>query len=302
MATGGVEQGRAAEHAAAAVRSERYQTVAEANRRNYASVSRDYARHLHCRADSQEERRLQRLAALARAAIGDRRSALRALDACGGTGNAALQLQALGFSVELVDISPEMIEVYRAECRAAGYEPVTHVGEIAAFFESCSDRYDLIVFSSALHHLENPLAVLTLAAGCLVPGGAIATTFDPISQSALFRALRLPLHWFRRAHRSPSLLFTRALPVLRRLLSGGEAYKERQHLALSEQNMGNLAEFHARRGFDDLALVKRIEESTGLRVVCHERFIGACLAPERWIRLLTRTPNQFQLLLQRSAP
>lgn len=291
-----------ASRAAAAVRSERYQTIAEANRRNYAKVARYYADHAGCLVDSREQEQLAQLVTLAMETLGEPARPPRVLDACGGTGNAAMHLAARGCDVTLVDISPEMIEIYRQGCCSAGFEPKAEVAEIGAFLQGCREPFDLIVFSSALHHLEDPVAVLRLAASCLTPRGAVVTAFDPISQPALLRAMRLPLHWLQRARHSPRLVFTRVIPVLRRLLRGGEAYKQQAAIKIDDQNVGNLAEFHAVRGFDDRELLRRIEAVTGLRVARHERFIGNCPPAERWVRRLTGRPNQFQLILRRSSP
>ena len=110
--------------------------------------------------------------------------------------------------------------------------------------------------------------------------------------------MRLPLHWITRAKDSPELIFTRAVPVLKRLLTGGGAYKERDELEITEDNVGNLAEFHGGRGFDDRAFVREIDQTTDLRVLAHDRFVGSCSTAERLLMKVFRRPNQFKLLLQ----
>ena len=69
-------------------------------------------------------------------------------------------MQALGCDVKLVDISPEMIEIYRDACEEAGYPAVATAAEIADYFTNDQQCFDLIVFSSALHLLQNPTGVL----------------------------------------------------------------------------------------------------------------------------------------------
>ncbi len=93
--------------------SERYLTVAEANRRNYEKQARHYLKHAACVNQEYDqgllahdlERAVRELSDLGRPPV--------ALDACGGAGNAALKLQALGCDAHLVDISPHMVEIYR---------------------------------------------------------------------------------------------------------------------------------------------------------------------------------------------
>ncbi len=188
--------------------------------------------------------------------------------------------------------------MYNEACGNAGYSAVATAAEIADFFTNSDQRFDLIIFSSALHHLENPIGVLRLAQSGLTPNGIIATIFDPIRHPKLLRAMRLPLHWLKRARSSPKLILTRAVPVLKRLLTGGDAYKERDKLAITEDNVGSLAEFHSGRGFDDQAFVREIKQATGLRVLAHDRFVGTCSTAERILMKLCRRPNQFKLLLQ----
>ena len=281
-----------------AIFTDRYLTVAEANRRNYAKLADEYEKHTRCVVDPQEQQRLIEHLQHGLQLLGDLKRRPTALDACGGAGNAALRMQALGCDVKLVDISPEMIAIYRGACEDAGYPCTATAGEIADYFTNDKQRFDLIVFSSALHHLENPIGVLGLAESRLEPSGVIATIFDPIRHPKFLRAMRLPLHWLKRARSSPKLICTRSLPVVKRLLTGGSAYKQREKLEITEDNVGHLAEFHGGRGFDDYAFVREIEQTTRLRAVAHDRFVGTCSKPERILMKIFRRPNQFKLLLQ----
>ncbi len=278
--------------------TDRYLTVAEANRRTYAKVAHDYVKNTFCVVDPQDQQQLDQHLRKALQLLGDLGRRPMTLDACGGAGNAALHMQALGCDVKLVDISPEMIELYKEACERAGYEAAAATGEIGDYLTNNDQRFDLIVFSSALHHLENPIGVLRLAQSRLTPHGIIATIFDPIRLPKLVRAMKLPLHWVKRAKCSPKLICTRAFPVAKRLLTGGDAYKERDKLEITEDNMGYLAEFHGGRGFDDRAFVREIEQTTPLRALAHDRFVGTCSTAERILIKAFRRPNQFKLLLQ----
>ena len=281
-----------------AVFTDRYLTVAEANRRVYAQVAQGYNEHTRCVVDQQDQRSLDRHLRKALQLLGNLGHPPAALDACGGAGNAALRMQALGCNVKLVDISPEMIELYKEACERAGYEAAAATGEIGDYLTKDDQRFDLIVFSSALHHLENPIGVLRLAQSRLTPNGIIATIFDSVRQPRILRALRLPFHWIKRAKDSPRLIFTRTVPVLKRLVTGGDAYKEREKLVITEEKVDHIAEFHGGRGFDDRAFVREIEQTTRLRAVAHDRFVGTCSAAERLLIRVFRRPNQFKLLLQ----
>ncbi|MCH8344412.1 MAG: class I SAM-dependent methyltransferase [Planctomycetes bacterium] len=275
--------------------SERYLTVAEANRRNYANVARHYVKYM-AKIDSPEllaedlRRALGRLGNLGRKPV--------ALDACGGSGDAALMLQQLGCDVLLVDISPEMIGFYKEACATAGFGAETQCSEIGSFFTRTQRRFDLIVFRSALHHLEDPVLVLQLAQKTLSPNGLIVTIFDPVKRPRWVNMAVKPLLWIRRAMSSPKLILTRPIPVLRNMIRGGQKYKDRRKLEITDANVGMIAEFHAGRGFDDKALVERITSTANLSVLHHDYYTGRCGMLEKMIYKVSGSPRHFKLLLQ----
>lgn len=277
--------------------SERYLTVAEANRRNYEKQARHYLKHVACVNQEYDQRLLAHDLERAVRELSDLGRPPVALDACGGAGNAALKLQALGCQVHLVDISPQMVEIYRQDCLEAGYTVSAESGEIGSFFAGTSMTFDLIVFCSAIHHLENPVLVLSCAQRVLAPGGLIVTIFDPIRPPRLMRMLRQPIRILDRAVKRPSLIFSRAIPVIRRILRGGSG-REKRRLVITDQNVGTLAEFHGGTGFDDDALVREIERTASLRALFHDRYIGGCGRLEAILLKLLRRPNGFKLLLK----
>jgi 2-polyprenyl-3-methyl-5-hydroxy-6-metoxy-1,4-benzoquinol methylase len=104
--------------------------------------------------------------------LGKRPEEISALDACGGSGNISLMLLRRGIQPILADISPELLEIFRQKCESNAFKPNTVCKEIGAFWLKRVRLVDLILFSSALHHLENFKQVLTLAFNRLAPGGA----------------------------------------------------------------------------------------------------------------------------------
>jgi ubiquinone/menaquinone biosynthesis C-methylase UbiE len=194
--------------------SDRYQVVSEANRRCYGrpGAGDDYDKTHFLGAhdletlDADLRRALEKLGHPARRAS--------ALDACGGTGNAALRLQAMGCDTHLVDISEEMIARYRRQCEARGFPASAESGEILSFFTRNTRKFDLIVFSSALHHLEDPVLVLRHAQGALTPGGLIVTIFDPIKPTRAAKVLLEPVRLLDRAISEPGKIFGGAWRVL----------------------------------------------------------------------------------------
>ena len=170
--------------------SERYQKVAEANRVFYAQNAAIYDSSETCVTDQEGQKILERDIDRVLEATGKQPSQIRALDACGGSGNMSLKLLRRGVNVTMADISSELQEIFERKCAEHGYEPTVVCSEIGRFIASGSEPFDLIVFSSALHHLENIDEVLTMAHRRLSPGGVLWSIFDPTANADKSMATR----------------------------------------------------------------------------------------------------------------
>lgn len=242
---------------------------AEANRRFYETHAADYDETEFCATTRKPKDDLREalLSGLEQVA-----PAPRVLDAGGGTGNASMVLAELGVSTTLIDASPQMLARYRAKARAAGLEPTTELADLERFFAVDERRWDMIVFSSVLHHLEDPAAVLCLAANRLEPGGVLVTIFDPLivgRPGYLLRRLDY-MAWI--AIHAPATLLR---AVWRRLRSR----LRRATAGSAEPNIGELAERHAMSGLDD-ERIRRGVEAAGLVTIRHQRIHDA---RHRWI-------------------
>ncbi len=244
-------------------------TAIEANRLLYRDLASDYDATEACVIDARQHERLR---AALREALAIVPRPPRVLDACGGSGNAAALLAAEGVVPTVVDVSAEMLDRWEVKARGLGLEPETHVAPIEEFLAGDERRWDLMVFSSALHHLEDPAAVLCAAGDRLAPGGAIVTIYDPTLGDRALRALRMA-DWLGdllvRRPREFAEVVRRRIARQRRAASGP-----------AEAHVGRTAERHALGGIDDLALRRRVE-GHGLEVVVHERRCEARLAPVR---------------------
>jgi hypothetical protein len=105
-----------------------------------------------CVTDQEGQKILERDIDRVLEATGKQPSQIRALDACGGSGNISLKLLRRGVNVTLADISSELQGIFEKKCAEHGYEPTVVCSEIGRFIASGSEPFDLIVFSSALHH------------------------------------------------------------------------------------------------------------------------------------------------------
>lgn len=196
------------------------------------------------------------------------------LDAGGGTGHASLMLHEIGIASTLIDTSPEMIARYEEKARARGHEPRSEIGDLESLFVADERRWDLIVFSSVLHHLEDPVSVLAAAAGRLEPGGVIVTIFDPLAVDRIGHLLRRLDYGCWIAVHSPAS-FARAV---------GRRLRPRRPSQGTELNIAAVAERHAMSGLDDERIRSRVE-AAGLLTREHERFYDARY---RWIIAASR--------------
>ncbi len=259
-------------------------SAAEANRRYYAARAADYDLTEECVTLERHRRRLRRVLKMA---LANAQNHERILDACGGSGYASLELGAMGLSPVTVDISPDMLVVYARKAATAGLVARTHVSEIGSFLAESPNQWDLIVFSSALHHLDDYRSVLGAACDRLARGGVIATVFDPTSLSGVGHSIRYIDYLLWLAIRHPS---TFAARLRRRVAepSSGPA------------GVGRTAERHALSGIDDIALARYLEEH-GVEIVLHGREFDARFSVMRMLLRLLTQPSSFSLIVRRPA-
>ncbi len=198
--------------------------------------------------------------------------------------------------------SPELQGIFQAKCRGLGLQPQTVCSEIGDFFAQTEKKFDLIIFSSALHHLENIDEVLALAFGRLNTNGLLFTIFDPTSKQGLSIISKILL----RTEYYAFKIFcqTSDLPKavgrrLSRILSGSKA-ADKSHVEINNATVGMLAEYHVDSGIDDVALTHRLQK-VGYEVVWHERMAGARFAVTRHILNWWGDVTSFKLLLRKPA-
>jgi 2-polyprenyl-3-methyl-5-hydroxy-6-metoxy-1,4-benzoquinol methylase len=282
--------------------TEEYRRIADANRRYYATSASQYDATECCVSDARLQKRLEDDLDEALALIGRNPSTIHALDACGGSGNISLKLLRRRVDVTLVDVSSDLQEIFRRKCAASGFTPQTVLAEVGDFLAETDRTFDLIVFSSALHHLESIEPVLSAAFHRLRPNGLLFTTFDPTLQESLRPATRLlqrgeyvAFKLFCQTRDLPRAIFRR----MRRVISGTSP-RDKSLAALDDSTAGMLAEYHIERGIDDLALVKRLE-AVGYQVASHRRYIETRFRLTRRFIEKTGDVTHFKLLLRKPA-
>jgi len=204
--------------------------------------------------------------------------------------------------VTLADISQEQLDIFQRKDAADRPRAQVFCGEIASFLNDHRGRFDLIVFSSALHHLENYAAVLNLSLDALRPGGLVFTIYDPTGADGLKRSARLFLRLdyllfkcLENAADLPAALARR----FRRIVTGAERQGFDQ-IQISDATVGVLAEYYATRGIDDLRLVENLR-AAGFEIVWHKRRASGRYACTRRLVEWTGEKTEFELLLRRPA-
>jgi len=96
------------------------------------------------------------------------------LDVAAGTGHAARQLAATARGVVALDATESMLARGQAQARAEGRDNVVFMRGDAADLPFLDGSFDVVVSRFAVHHFEQPEAVVAEMARCTRPGGHVA--------------------------------------------------------------------------------------------------------------------------------
>jgi ubiquinone/menaquinone biosynthesis C-methylase UbiE len=118
------------------------------------------------------------------------------LDVAAGTGHAARSLAPRVRAAVAVDLTPAMLAAGRLAAGESGVRNVVFQLGDAAALPFLDGSFDVVVSRFALHHVEDPRAVIAEMARCLRPGGRIAladmvSEEDPVLADAQNRLERL---------------------------------------------------------------------------------------------------------------
>jgi 2-polyprenyl-3-methyl-5-hydroxy-6-metoxy-1,4-benzoquinol methylase len=219
------------------------------------------------------------------------------LECGGGTGNLTLKMCARGWRITVVDISDDMLDLLREKARAKGHSPELIRSPIEQFLQRTRDEYDIVAFSSVLHHLYGYARVVEQAASRVRAGGFFYSNYDPVvpRRPRLTRAfdsldIAVAKLLFDSRDVLPGIgrrirkLFARTDPFLRRTVVSA----------------GDIAEFHVRAGLDDGELV-RILQRNGFTVMEHLRYATGRTSAIRFLNQRLRLLESFKIMARRSS-
>ncbi|MCL4703662.1 methyltransferase domain-containing protein [bacterium] len=115
------------------------------------------------------------------------RKPLRVLDNACGTGNLTEKLVKYDVKIDAVDISPEMLTALRQKIDGTyGHKCRTFATDVDSFVQAAViNSYDLIAFSSALHHLPDYAETLRNTIRILSRPGILLIYHEPIDSDSI---------------------------------------------------------------------------------------------------------------------
>lgn len=185
-----------------------------------------------------------------------REKPIKAVDMCGGAGRAAFILHECqpDCNITLVDCADKMLTVAQNKAKKLNIHNMEIVHQDAMSFLEQPEKFDLIIFSSAIHHFKDPVELLSLSAERLSPGGMIVTIADP---SVLIKSTRYQILQF---------LMSNYDLKKRQIQKWIKGSKNRQ---VSEEF--DIAEYQTITGIDDHDLKLKLQQK-GIDTLMHLRY------------------------------
>jgi ubiquinone/menaquinone biosynthesis C-methylase UbiE len=271
-----------------------HQQVISANVEFYKEIASKYDHYEACAVDPFFQASIENDLTTIDRAFAQRDAPIRCLDCGGGTGNITLKMLRRSWHVTVVDVSTDMLAILERKVRSVG-AAATFVNEpVETFFTRSDETFDLISFSSVLHHLYSPLNAIKTAAQRVTPQGFLYSIFDPVPPASNFAAgcfsaldtiIAKLLH--DRADFFPGLV--------RRVRKFGAPRDTAYDRAVV--SAGDLAEYHARQGIDDAAIENSLVQA-GFRVD-RKRYPTGRTAFMRRVNHHLRLVLSFKILAQR---
>jgi 2-polyprenyl-3-methyl-5-hydroxy-6-metoxy-1,4-benzoquinol methylase len=270
--------------------------VIAANRCFHNQIAQNYDQHESCAFQPYWQRAFEQDLETIASHIGSSGRTLQCLDCGGGTGNLALKMLARRWSVTVVDASEKMLAVLEQKTRAAGHSPRLVHSSIERFLEETSVRFDVVAFSSVLHHLYDYRSVVQQAAAALRPGGIFYSSHDPVvpKQAALTRAFNTLDIAVGKLMFDPADILPGIGRRFRKLLSPADSSFQRTLLT-----DGDLAEYHAVTGVDDAEII-RVLQRHGCSMVQYLRYPAGRTLALHSLNQRLRLLENFKIIAQRS--
>jgi SAM-dependent methyltransferase len=190
-----------------------------------------------------------------------------------------------------------MLNLLKEKAGVAGHSPRLVNLSIERFLEATRETYDLVAFSSVLHHLYSYTSVIRQVASAVRPGGIFYSNFDPVVPNRPFLT---------RAFDSLDIAFTKVMLDPPDVLPGiGRRVKKLFsptdpifHRALA--GPGDLAEYRANTGVDDVEIIELLQRN-GFSTVEHLRYPVGRTRAVRFLNEKFRLLDNFKIIARRDS-
>ena len=217
------------------------------------------------------------------------------LECGGGTGNLTLKMCARGWGVTVVDISEHMLALLKEKALTKGYSPALVRSPIERYLAATHESFDLVAFSSVLHHLYSYTSVVEQAASRVRFGGFFYSNWDPTIPRNPF---------WTRAFDSLDIAAAKFMFDPRDVLPGiwrrtrKLLQRHDSQFARPVVSAGDLAEYQAKTGVDD-AQIAGLLETSGFKIVEHQRYPAARTRPAQFLNEGLRLLENFKIIARR---
>ena len=279
-------------NSAEAVRNE----VILANQEFYKLIVQKYDEYEACVSEAIFQRWIEDDLNIVERKLPKRGGAVQCLDCGGGTGNVTLKMLRRGWRVTVVDVSAHMLAILERKVCSARASATFLNESVESFFSRSHETFDLISFSSVLHHLYSPLSAVKSAAERISPQGFFYSVFDPAPPSSHFAAsclLSLDTFLAKLLHDRGDV-FPGVARRMRKLIAPRDTAHDRAVVSA-----GDLAEYHALEGIDDTAIESLLIQA-GFQVDRQRYAVGRTAFMRQLNRYLQLILN-FKILAQRAS-
>ncbi len=270
-------------------------SVIEANVQFYRQIASKYDRYETCATSPDLQEMLAQDVNHIAMVLGPRSKPVECLDCGGGTGNLTLKMLRKGWSVTVVDVSSDMLAILQSKARSAGFSPVLVHDSFSEFLSRSGKSFDVIAFSSVLHHLYSYLLGVAVAADHIEQKGVFYSAFDPVISRNPRSALLFEMFdtFLAKAAHDPSDLLPGIGRRIRKTVLSGDAQHHRP-----VAGPGDLAEYHAKTGVDDLAIVSLLQERD-FKIIDHTRRTTGRTALASAVNRRLRLMESFKIIARR---
>lgn len=216
------------------------------------------------------------------------------LDCGGGTGNLALKMARRGWDVTVVDVSQDMLAILRAKAERLACRIELVNDSVETFLAQTDQMFQVVSFSSVLHHLYSPVHVVAMAAKRVAPGGFFYSNFDPVKPrrphlAAVF--LNCDTILAKVAYDRKDF-FPGIARRMRKLVVRRDPLANR-----SVASVGDLAEFHANEGLD-FEQIRDALKKEGFNVEVGF-YPGGRTRIAQWVNARVEASMRFKIIAQR---